>query len=414
MTDSPHAVGATRPGDIVLVGGYGQVGLEVARVLAPRYPGRVVLAGRTLPAAQAAAAVIGYGTRGAIVDADRLHQADSNALLADAALVLACAGHTRPTLAEAAIRAGADYADITADGTLIADIEALDPLARRNGVAAVLSVGLAPGLTNLLAAAACAGLDSVHRVDLLVRLGLGDVHGPAAWAWTVDALNAEFDVPSPSGSVRMRSLTQKRTFLLPEQPAAGADGRPGPRRPVVGYRFDFPEQRTLARTLEVPAVASWLALDPPLVGAALSLASRSGVSRLLTNPGARRLTLAALSRTRIGSDTAGAVATATGYRAGAPAELTLDVTGRSEATITAHVAAHIAEQLLSHRNAAGVHHLEHVTTAADVLTTLRAHTVLPPLPVDRVVAPRPTRLGRLRAPASAGSGPAASARSSRQ
>lgn len=387
MTDSQlsaHAVGDTRRADIVLVGGYGQVGLEVARVLAPRYPGRVVVAGRTLAAAQAAAAAIGYGTRGAILDADRLHQADPNALLTDAAVVLACAGHTHPTLAEAAISAGADYADITADGTLIAGIEALDPLARQNGVAAVVSVGLAPGLTNLLAAAACAGLDSVHQIDLLVRLGLGDVHGPAAWAWTLDALNAEFDVPTRRGSQRVRALTQRRTFFLPGQSPA-ADGRPGRGRPVVGYRFDFPEQRTLARTLEVPAVASWLAMDPPVVGTALALASRSGASRLLTNPRARRLTLAALTRTHIGSDTTGVAATATGYRAGAPAELTLNVTGRSEATITAHVAAYAAEQLLSHRITAGVHHLEQVTTADDVLTTLRADTVLPPLPAEPVV-----------------------------
>lgn len=369
---------------IVLVGGYGQVGREVARVLAPRFPGRVVIAGRTLPTARAAAATTGHGTRAAQLDADHLHQANTDALLTDAALVLACAGHTRPALAEASFRAGADYADVTADSGLIAGIEALDPLARRHGVAAVLSVGLAPGLTNLLAAAACAGLDSVRRVDLLVRLGVGDIHGPAALSWTLDALNGGFDVSESSGSRRGRAFTQRRTFLLPEPLSAAAPGdRSGRYRPVVGYRFDFPEQRTLPRTLGVPAAASWLALDPPLVGAALALASRSGASRLLTNRRARRLTLATLSRTHIGSDIAGAAATATGLRAGAPAELTLTVTGRNEATITAHVAAFIAEQLLTHDNTPGVHHLEQVTTAAEVLTALRAHTALPPLPADQ-------------------------------
>lgn len=371
-----------RSGSIILVGGYGQVGQEVAGVLAPRYPGRVVLAGRTLATARAAAATIGHGTRAAQLDADNLHQAD--ALLSDAALVLACAGHTRPALAEASFRAGAHYADVTADSTLIAGIEALDPLARRHGATTVLSVGLAPGLTNLLAAAAAAGLDSVHRVDLLVRLGIGDTHGPAALGWTLDALNGEFDVPEPSGSRRVRPFTERRRFLLPDAlPAAAPGYRPGRHRPVVGHLFDFPEQRTLPRTLGVPAAVSWLALDPPLVGTALAVAARSGVARLLTHPRARRLALAALSRTHIGTDTAGAAATATGLRAGAPAELTLAVSGRSEATITAHVAALIAEQLLTHGIAPGVHHLEQVTTAADVLTALRSRAALPSPPSGR-------------------------------
>lgn len=373
-----------RSGSIVLVGGYGQVGQEVARVLAPRFPGRVVLAGRTLPAAQAAAAAIGHGTRAALVDADRLHQGDTDVLLTDAALVLACAGHTRPALAEASLRAGADYADVTADGPLIARIEELDPLARRHGVAAVLSVGLAPGLTNLLAAAACAGLDSVDRVDLLVRLGVGDIHGPAALGWTLDALNAVFAVAEHKGSRQVRAFAQRRKFVLPDPLSAAAPGdRPGRYRPVVGYRFDFPEQRTLPRTLGVPVAASWLALDPPLVGTALALASRSGASRLLSTPRARRLTLAALSRTHIGSDIAAAAATATGLHAGAPAELTLAVTGHSEATITAHVTALVAEKLLTQGIAAGVHHLEQVMTSTDVLTALRSRTALPPLPTDQ-------------------------------
>lgn len=294
-------------------------------------------------------------------------------VLTGARLVLACAAHTSSALAEAVLQAGVHYVDVTADRALIAGIEALDPLARQHDAVAVLSVGLAPGLTNLLAAAACAGLDTVQRVDLLVQLGLGDAHGPAAITWTLDGLDAAFDVPEVGGWRAVRAFSQRRHFTTPALPATVADKQPAARRRLVGYRFDFPEQRTLPRTLGVPAAASWLALDPPLATAALALAAEVGLGRLLRIPRARRLALAVLTRVHVGSDRAGAVATATGTRAGAPAECTLAVTGHGEATLTALVAAAVTEQLLTDGAPPGVHHIEEITDATAVIASLRRH-----------------------------------------
>lgn len=381
----PPVTRVGRAGRVVLVGGYGHVGLRLAGILAPRFPGRVVIAGRNLAAAQRAAARLGHGSRAARLHADSLtNSAGADELghaLAGADLVVACAGQSSSTLAQASLQAGVHYADVTADGALIADVEALDPLARRHDAAAVLSVGLAPGLTNLLAAAACAGLDTVERVDLLVQLGLGDPHGPAAISWTLDGLDDEFDVPEPEGPRRVRAFCELRRFT---QPRTMPDARPATQRPPVGYRFNFPEQRTLPRTLGVPAVASWLALEPPLAGAALALAARGGLARLLRPPLARRLTLSALTRVHLGSDRAGAAATATGTRAGASAECTLAVTGNGEATLTASVAAAVVEQLLTGNVQRGVHHIEEIIDAAAVLSSLSSpHATLDAGPAAR-------------------------------
>ena len=50
--------------DILIVGGYGVVGLRIAAELGPDYPGRVVVAGRSLARADNAARGIGHGARG--------------------------------------------------------------------------------------------------------------------------------------------------------------------------------------------------------------------------------------------------------------------------------------------------------------------------------------------------------------
>jgi glutamyl-tRNA reductase len=55
-------------GSVLIVGGYGVVGSRIAADLAVDFPGRVLVAGRHLDRAEAAAAEIGYGVRGRRID----------------------------------------------------------------------------------------------------------------------------------------------------------------------------------------------------------------------------------------------------------------------------------------------------------------------------------------------------------
>lgn len=72
----------------------------------------------------------------------------------------------------------------------------------------MLSIGLAPGLTNLLAAHAHRLLDEVTELDIFIMLGLGDRHGKAAMEWTVDHLCTRYDVTQdfPQGVYRIEQL----------------------------------------------------------------------------------------------------------------------------------------------------------------------------------------------------------------
>jgi lysine 6-dehydrogenase len=73
------------------------------------------------------------------------------------------------TLARAAVRAGAHFVDMGGNNDVVAAELALDAEARAAGVAVVPDVGLAPGMTNVLATSLLGRLD--EAVELHIRVG---------------------------------------------------------------------------------------------------------------------------------------------------------------------------------------------------------------------------------------------------
>jgi len=64
---------------------------------------------------------------------------------------------------EACLLRGLDHVEISASHDFLQRVEALDPLASKSGSRCILSVGLAPGVTNLLARRVTDSLDRERR-----------------------------------------------------------------------------------------------------------------------------------------------------------------------------------------------------------------------------------------------------------
>ncbi|MFP2956934.1 saccharopine dehydrogenase NADP-binding domain-containing protein [Myxococcus sp. 1LA] len=178
-----------RAGDILVVGGYGQVGREVVRILAPAFPGRVVVAGRSEARAASLARRAGEGTRARALD---VTASDAVAHLAGVALVVMCLDQQTPSFVEHCLRLGIDYVDVTASQASLSAFERLAPIAAQSGSSAVLSVGVAPGLTQVLAARAVSSLDSVEQLDLFVLLGAATptARRPSSGRWRTSLLRS--------------------------------------------------------------------------------------------------------------------------------------------------------------------------------------------------------------------------------
>jgi saccharopine dehydrogenase-like NADP-dependent oxidoreductase len=232
---------------MLILGGYGAVGRHVTARL--RQNGdTVVTAGRDPGRADVPVDLTDPGLRA------------YRAAVTGTDVVVNASGTEDVRLAEVATEQGAAFVDITATAAYVAALERLKPPRP-----VLLSVGIAPGLTNMLAAA-------VHRdapgpIDLAVLLGAGERHGAAATEWTYRLLGRRFPDPGTDHGALVRNYTRPQAFDLPGY---------GRRRL---YRLDFCDQHTLSRDLGV-RVRTYFGLDSRLATLALAALTRvPGASR---------------------------------------------------------------------------------------------------------------------------------------
>lgn len=345
-------------GAVVVAGGYGEVGALLARRLAPRLPSRVVIAGRDKGRATAVADRIGHGARAEVLDAESPRSIEALLERERPVVIIACLARTGPLLAHACLAAAIHYVDITADAQVIAAVEGLNSAARSSGATAVLSVGLAPGLTNLLAHQVCGSMDDVACLDIGVQLGVGDAHGEAALAWTLDNLAAPYSVVRGGTAVPARPFDRRRRLDF------------GGASPVLAGAFNFPEQRTLARTLGAPTVRSWLSLGPPPAHAAIVLAARSRTAGALNRPYVREPLLGALRRLPRRQGGWAVCAEAIGTRNELPLRVVARRRGQGEAAMTARIADYVTIRLLDGKQPSGVWHIEQLPEPEALLAAL--------------------------------------------
>lgn len=330
---------------VLVAGGYGAVGAAATRTLAGWFPGRVLPAGRDLDRARALAREVGAA-------AARVDVGDPVGFARvldehDVGTVVLCVEPPGPAFAAECLRRGVHLVDVGASRHLLAQVEKLDTTARATGASAVLSVGVAPGLTNLLARRALDDLGCAERMDITVLLGAGERHGSDAVRWTVRNLAAD---PPRGGTVRT--------------------GLPGYGRRSA-HPFPFSDQYTLRRTLGVPEVTTRLCLDSATLTALLFALRRTGVARLGRRPAVLRALTGALARVHAGGDGFAVRADAfhgarrVGYVA----------TGHTQSWVTGLVASHVVRTLVADGLPAGVHHIETLPALAGLPETMGEYGV---------------------------------------
>ena len=156
---------------ILVLGGYGTTGRTLCELLLEFGDGDVVVAGRSLEKAEAAARELGERFPGRVTaraadaaDAASLSRAlDGAGLVAVAASVLEHAG----TVARAACDAGADYFDLLLTGEAkFAALEELRPRLEAEGRCFITDGGIHPGLSALLIRALAPAFGRLERADV--------------------------------------------------------------------------------------------------------------------------------------------------------------------------------------------------------------------------------------------------------
>lgn len=333
-------------GKILVAGGYGRVGSVVAATLAERFPGRILIAGRNLRSAQELAAATGGGATATKLDTT--HPADIAAVLNDGVgLVLMCVENRDAAFAEQCVRRGIHYVDVSATRELLSELESLDRCAKDHEATVALSVGVAPGLTNLLAAHCRSVLGVVARADIFLLIGMGEVHGRSSNEWMLDKIDSEYSVRESGMDVRVESFGEFRRTVFP--------GEVGKR---TAFRFNFSDQHTITKTLGVKSASTWACFDSVPLSWSVYLAKRARLLRLLRMKRPREVSLNLLERVHLGSDLFIAQVAATGISDGEVPYHTCWVRGHGEGRATSLVAAEVAEHLYTTPAPRGVLHVE--------------------------------------------------------
>lgn len=144
--------------------------------------------------------------------------------LAGADAVVNAASHRlNVPVMEACLDVGAHYTDLGGLYYYALEQYGLDDAFRRAGLSAAISMGAAPGITNMLAAAAAAELDTVESIELIDACVAGrpyDPDEPYVPAYAADTLIDEFTRPAPMFLDGREQLMEAgggaRTYHLPE------------------------------------------------------------------------------------------------------------------------------------------------------------------------------------------------------
>jgi saccharopine dehydrogenase-like NADP-dependent oxidoreductase len=346
------------PPSVLIVGGSGSVGRRIAGLLGPQLGEHLVLGGRNPSRAADVARRVGARVLALdIGDATTFESA-----LEGVALVVMCLDTSDLAFPHACVSRGIHYIDITASLEVIERLECLDDIARTQGAAILSSVGLAPGLTNLLAKACVArSPHPIASLDIHLLFGLGDHHGPAALEWMVDRLHQPF-TSADAPEIRRWSFSERSqaTFSAPFGHRAT-------------YRFNFSDQHTLRETLSLPLIRTWSTFDQAWLAAMLWRLAQLRLLRLTRIRPLRRATVWALGKLAYGTDR---FAISVLAKTGDGVEYRATASGRTEAHGTAVIAAELVRQCLSEPPAPGVAQIDQRYSLVDFLPALTAQDIM--------------------------------------
>ncbi|WP_289140333.1 saccharopine dehydrogenase family protein [uncultured Brevibacillus sp.] len=329
--------------NIIVVGGYGHVGATICKELGEVFPGKVYAAGRKRDRAEAFCRETDGKVLPLQMDISKPVEAS---LLGRARLVVMCLDQTDTAFAKECLRSGTNYMDVSANGSFLSDLEQWGRRGEVSGTG-VFSIGLAPGLTNLLASEAQRLLVETVQIDISIMLGLGDRHGRAAIEWTVDNLCSDFEVTQEYRRVKVASFTDGKLIDF------GTElGR------KKAYRFPFSDQQTLARTLGVPTVSTRMGFDQDWMTRVFAGMRTLGIRRLLNRPRIRQATIEAFERWKLGDDRFAIKVEARGNVDNTEAKVECLLSGRDQSKMTAMVAAEVAKSLYTTEFLPGVFHIE--------------------------------------------------------
>jgi len=270
-------------GDILIVGGYGVVGRRIAALLAPRFPDRVLIAGRDETRAEGLCRELGRGTRARRIDVNDAPSIEG--ALGGVGTIMTCVAQREQHLLRAAIARGVGYTDIAPRLAFWQGAREMTADARRTGARIVLGAGLSPGISNMMAQKLARAAGHVDRVETAILLSLGDEYGPDSLHHVLEAVTQPFTVLERGH--RHDGVPFSRGERIDFPPPLG---------PRTAYLFPWSDVVYYPKTLGATTALGRFALEPAWASWLAAGLVRAGARRWLERPGFARGNSRAIDR----------------------------------------------------------------------------------------------------------------------
>ncbi len=255
ITESMDEVRLDPSGPVLITGGYGTVGAEIARMVAADTP--VLLTGRSPDKGRPLAVALGGEAR-------TWDLADPTPFRADVRAVISSVNDPDDRVLRATVAGGVPYVDITRWTSRLQRATALTALLRPDSPVLFSSAWMG-GVSSLVAAALAADLGGAERIEIAVRWDTADRAGADSVEF-MDRLGVDFEVVERGARRLATPLTDTRTVGI-----GGA--------PVRVARIDTPEQFTFPLTLGATTAATRIGFSSPATTRALLALRRTGFFR---------------------------------------------------------------------------------------------------------------------------------------
>ncbi len=232
--------------------------------------------------------------------------------------VIVCVDQENTKLVEFCDTHGIDYMDVTANSEYI---EKIQNLKLRGTSKILLGVGLAPGLTNLLAEKFVLMYPFADMINIELILGLGEKHGDAAIQWTLDNFLKSY---SHKTLGYIRPFTQKSTIHTGQ-------------KSLGTYNFNFVDQHMLNVKHKDKTFTTYLGFDQSIVTDFIYRANKFGLLGLLKYKPIYRIAESILKNPKYGTDIFMVTIQA--------AENTINAWGHDEGRFTGLIAAEAAKRM---------------------------------------------------------------------
>lgn len=347
---------------ILIIGGYGKVGSVVSERLAREYPSKVIIGGRNLHIAKdlinqkkldATCAYIDIeNQKFEEIDFKCVHTAISCIETMNTSFIIDC------------IMNKVNYSEVGTSFKVHQRFFKLLDYIENSEALIVPSVGLVPGLSNIIAFNEAKKFIQINGIHTFVMLGTGESHGLGAVRWMMENTLHPFKIKSEGSLVSVKGFTRpKSTRLLNEK------------RKRVFYLFDFSDHHVIRIFTKTNSSDTRLSFDSRVVTYLFYLFQKWGLLKWLKYLKPSRLKKI-LTFMPIGKERFALQVEISGkYFNDKKLVHKCLVTGQGEAFITGLVTSYAAKLLYENTNQKGLKHIEEICDFAELKTILEQHNI---------------------------------------